>query len=82
MEELEKSGNDIVRDVMKQEEVTQTALAKKMGYDYQGNISTMINSRRMSLDKFTGMLAAMGYKVAVFKESEEDVRRWIVKRGE
>lgn len=64
-----KNGNEIAKTVMKEDSITQTELAKRMGYEWQGNISSMINSPRMSLDKFVKMLNAMGRHVYVGDEN-------------
>lgn len=71
--ELEKlSGNDIVKMAMTDSKTTQNKLFRRMGYKGQGTVSKMINSTRMSLDSFSGMLSAMGYEVVVRKVSVDE----------
>lgn len=78
--ELEKlSGNEIVKMAMSDSKTTQNKLFRRMGYKGQGTVSKMINSTRMSLDSFSGMLSAMGYEVVVRKASVDEDTGEIVK---
>ena len=70
------TSNEIVHEVMKDEGINQVKLTKLMGKEWQGGVSTSINSKRMSVGKLCEMMNAMGYSVFVCKEnniSEESV---------
>lgn len=62
--------NEAVRAIMKEEGVTQTQLAEKLGLKTQGSVSLAINSTRMSFLKFSEILDAMGYAVVVGKRGK------------
>ena len=63
----EMTGTEIIRDVMKQEGITQMALAERMGYANNSAVAGRLNSPRISAEKLVEMLGAMGYEVIVRK---------------
>ena len=75
------TDKEILQAALKESGMKQADIAKKLGVN-KSTVSTNMRRDHMSVDVFLKLLEVMGYKVAVFKESEEDVRRWIVKRGD
>lgn len=65
------NGTAIIKAAMAESKTTQVMLCERMGYTGQGTVSARINSPRMSLDKFSEMLSAMGYDVVVMKRETD-----------
>lgn len=64
-----ETGTKIVKKTMSDVGMTQVELCAKLGYKSQATISAIINSTRMSLDKFIGVLNVMGKHVYVGDEN-------------
>ena len=66
----EKTCNAAVKAIMKLEGVTQTQLAERMNMS-QGTISASLNANRMSFEKFSKILDALGYAVYIGKQEND-----------
>jgi len=68
---------EIVRDVMKHYGITQSELAKRMGYKYPSSVSEAINRQAMSVDIFWRMVDAMDCEVIIKCPDKE----WVLDRS-
>lgn len=75
----EMNGTGIVKAAMADSKTTQNMLMHRLGYKGQGTVSQRINTARMSLDKFSEMLSAMGYEVIVRKTVVDENTGEIIK---
>lgn len=65
----------VIRDIMSAAGITQTDLAKKMGYKTQSGISNALSRENgIRTDVFVKMANALGYEVVIRRGKEE----WVV----
>lgn len=64
--------SDVIRAAIIDKGTTQTALAEMLGYGGQSSVSSRLNGRSMSTERFVTMLAAMGYEVIVRKTEVDE----------
>ena len=65
-------SNEAVRAAMKEDELTQLDLAKKMGYETQSYVGNTLNRKTdMKVGAFVKMMKAMGYDVVVRRGKTE-----------
>ena len=69
---------DIIRAVMKETGTTQVTLTELLGYGHQSSVSGRINSPRMSVERFSAMIDAMGYEVVVREKQPVTGSEWVV----
>lgn len=81
MEIMEGNGTEIIRDVMRASGMTHAKLANELGYKSASGVTERLSTPRISVERFVGMLSAMGYEVIVRKiggvPSEEE-QEWRV----
>lgn len=59
-------AKDIVKDIMKNKEISQSKLAILAGFNSQSNITGILNrGTTMKVTNFVQMLSVMGYKIMV-----------------
>lgn len=68
----ENVSNEIVREIMADEGVTQKVLAERLGYSTVSSVTGRLNTKKLSVDRMVAMLGAMGYEVIVRKAGEEE----------
>lgn len=65
-------SNDVVRAVMTADGITQTELARKLGYKTQSGVGNALSrDNGMRVDVFVKMMNAMGYDVVVRRGKDE-----------
>lgn len=75
----ENVSNEIVREIMADEGVTQKVLAERLGYSTVSSVTGRLNTKKLSVDRMVAMLGAMGYEVIVRKAGEgEGGKEWRV----
>jgi len=72
MEIKEMMGTAIIRDVMKQDGVTQQNLADLLGYRSNSAVAGRLSAPHISAEKLVEMLNALGYEVIVRKSGVPD----------
>ena len=70
--------NEILKAAMKETGTTQIKLCDMLGYSTQSSISGVLNSTRMSVDKFVELLYMMGYEVIVCDHYNRGGSEWTV----
>lgn len=58
-------ANEIVKDIIKRSDFTQTTLAKAMGYNNQSGISSRLNKNDMGVSLLVKMLDILGYDLVI-----------------
>lgn len=59
-------AKDIVKDIMKNKEISQSKLAALAGFNSQSNVTGILNrGTTMKVTNFVQMLSAMEYKIVV-----------------
>ncbi len=83
MQKEPMTGVEVLRDVMKEEAITQKELSDRLGYSNPSAITNRLNSTSISMERFVSILSVMGYEVVVRKnrESGSDDNEWIVAAG-
>lgn len=67
-------SNEVIRDIMKTDGVTQEELAGKMGYKRQSSVGSALSRENgMRVDIFVKMARAMGYDVIIRRGNEERI---------
>ena len=65
-------SNDVVRNVMSADGITQMELANKLGYKTQSGVGNALSRENgMRVDVFVKMMNAMGYDVIVRRGKDE-----------
>ena len=65
-------SNKLIRTIMEADGITQTELARKMGYKGQSSVgNALARENGMRVDVFIKMAQAMGYEVVVRRGKDE-----------
>ena len=80
MERFEMKATDAIRAILAQEGITQTELAKTLGYAQQSAVSGRLNTTRPSIDKIGEILSVLGYEM-VIRKVEGGEREYVVMDG-
>lgn len=59
------NANEIVKDLIKRSDFTQTTLAKAMGYNNQSSIANRLNKNDMGVSLLVKMLDMLGYDLVI-----------------
>lgn len=59
------NANEIVKNLIKQSNFTQTTLAKAMGYNTQSGIASRLNKNDMGVSLLVKMLDILGYDLVI-----------------
>ena len=67
-------SNEIVKAIMKNDQLSQMALAEKMGYSHQSGVGNALQrENKISVEMFLNMLNTMGYDLVVRRGKDEMV---------
>ena len=67
-------SNEIVKAIMKNDQLSQMALAEKMGYNHQSGVGNALQrENKISVEMFLNMLNTMGYDLVVRRGKDEMV---------
>lgn len=59
------NANEIIKDLIKRSDFTQTTLAKAMGYSNQSSIANRLNKNDMGVSLLVKMLDILGYDLVI-----------------
>ena len=62
---------EAILSVMKEKKISQTALAKMLGYPHQSTIAGRLNVKNMSVNSSIEMLDMLGYDLVVRPRSDD-----------
>ena len=72
------TNKEILREALKESGMKQIDIAKKLRVN-TSTVSTNMRRDHMSVDVFLRLLGVMGYKVAVYKETDARMEpKWVV----